>query len=660
MVAHSLHPTMLPSPRMEIQEDKGEGRAIPVCTSPAAAGLLAALTAAAFLSVALFWPTLGFDFVWDDHNLITDNVQLRSWTGLRQATTSDFFDISNAHAGYGYFRPLVTLSFAMDFLLWRDWAGGYHLSNVILHALTSLLLVHAGARLGIGWLGLLFGSCWFAAHPIHTESVSWIAGRGDVLATLLSLVFLTYWYSERISLRCVASVAIAGALLSKEIALITPVVAWLLYFVFLRNRHVPVSRLFPSVVLVGCYLGWRTAVVGVNTTGATPWSLSESVFSTLNGLSLYSSWLVWPQVQSAYHQVPLVSTLTAPGASLGLGILCFALWAFLVHARSGVFLVAALVALVPVANIIRVTSPMDMGFTMAERFLYMPSVFIALCAAALINLVWSRSRLAGGLTLLTIGCTIVGLGMKTVDRNRVWQSDLTLFEDTYEKVVDAQLVTEQYANALWNDGQYGRVQRLLTSNIQRHVSEGKEPPVLSLLILANSLAAQGETRRGIWFLEHALEENDSWALRYNLGVMATELGELRAGIKHFKAGLNLRNNHVPALLALGVNHLRLGQPRLALRSLAQVTVLDPRNGSGWHALGLGYHLMGSTLQAADALVEAVRLEPRNTTVRTDAALVLAQIAPDRAKVLLAEGMKIQPENERIRAAYRQLSDGGMP
>ena len=109
---------------------------------------------------------------------------VHGWRGLLSAFAGHFWqtqDLGTQGIGLTYYRPLVTVSFVLNWLLFGGAAWGFHLVNLLLHASAALLATRVALRwLGRPWLAVLVGVL-FAVHPTRSESVTWIAGRTDLL-----------------------------------------------------------------------------------------------------------------------------------------------------------------------------------------------------------------------------------------------------------------------------------------------------------------------------------------------------------------------------------------------------------------------------------------------------------------------------------------------
>ncbi len=142
------------------------------------------------LAVAAFGNSLGGGFVWDDRPLILDSPAVQDFSNVGNLFVGDFFSHSQNPVPYGYYRPITTLSYVVDWAVWEDDSLGFHLTNVGLHTLASVLVLFILLHLGVRKGPALATAALFAVHPIHSESVAWISGRTDVLAFVLTAAAL--------------------------------------------------------------------------------------------------------------------------------------------------------------------------------------------------------------------------------------------------------------------------------------------------------------------------------------------------------------------------------------------------------------------------------------------------------------------------------------
>jgi len=195
---------------------------------------LLAAGAIALAAVVLNLPTLHFQFVsWDDSHYVTENPWIRGWTAtnLTHIFTQPWF-VS--------YMPLQLVSYVLDYSLWGFKPFGYHLQQLVLHALDSVLAFELVRRLiGRFWLAALAG-LFFAVHPAHVESVAWVSARKDVLSALFLIPSVLFYLRARgerslgMKPYVISIVFFALAVLSKVNVVVMPLFLVLVDFETLR------------------------------------------------------------------------------------------------------------------------------------------------------------------------------------------------------------------------------------------------------------------------------------------------------------------------------------------------------------------------------------------------------------------------------------------
>lgn len=319
-----------------------------------------------------------------------------------------------------YFRPLVNLLFLADWLAWGEWAGGYHLTNLLLHGVASLAWVLFVLEItGRPRIATLAGVI-FAIHPSHQDTVGWISGRTDLVAAIpffLAGVAHVRWRrgEGRIWL---APLLLALAFGAKESAAAFPAVVLLLeiYPGFGPRGRSPwrqcARALAPGVVVTLAYMGLRLAGGGFGNPGSA--YLISPTDPTFLGVA------VWRYLQYALNLAFLVPVdpvvvgpllLARPLALLFLGLMLTAMgaWAWrwtgerrLLFFSAGFFFLT-LAPSIPVVE--------------GQRFLYLPSAGYALALALVLGALkapWRRRALVGLVAGLGLACTA-----KTAFRDRL-------------------------------------------------------------------------------------------------------------------------------------------------------------------------------------------------------------------------------------------------
>ena len=393
--------------------------------------------------VLVYVQTLSFEFVnYDDNDLVYQNSEfLSNPANLAAAFTTHAFTSHRAESAY--YRPLLLASYIVDYQIWQLNPIGYHLTNVILHCLSAILLFRLFLMIVREPLAALAGSLLFALHPIQTESVAWVAGRNDVLVGLC-IIMMTYWYvlqyerpehSRRSIL--LAALSFLLALFSKESAAFF-VVLPAAYEIILRKtplRAVLTGQRLPFYSLAGgtlvIYFLIRLAIFGEligaeRLYGAIPMGTRITMAPAM--LAEHLALLLAPLRLSVVHPLSELFWLEDPWTYAAIGVsLLFAAaawWSWKNDRRScfGLFWLA--VGLVPVLNIFPVAVPI------LEHRLYASAAGFALALTSVVQ----KSVGSAGTPFRTVMLVLlVGAGGASFFRVPVWRTSETLWTDAIAK-----------------------------------------------------------------------------------------------------------------------------------------------------------------------------------------------------------------------------------
>ena len=216
--------------------------------------------ALALLVLAAFARSLWAAPIWDDEFLTVRNPNLASLDGLRKLLTSDIWSSSALGTRSGYYRPIASLSYALNRLLGGNSAASYHAGNVILHAVVAVLAWVFLTRRKIARPAIAGAAvALFATMPLVAEPVSWIAGRYDVLGAAFTLGALVANGGRKRA--WAAPLAVLAALLSKEpYALAVGLVVLDDVFLLRRPWRGEIAKYVACVAAVALDVGLRRAV----------------------------------------------------------------------------------------------------------------------------------------------------------------------------------------------------------------------------------------------------------------------------------------------------------------------------------------------------------------------------------------------------------------
>jgi tetratricopeptide (TPR) repeat protein len=611
--------------------------------------LLLSVAAAAILPYLNALPN---DFVWDDRALILRDPQVHSVKNLPAIFRRDFFAFSENRVKYGYYRPLITLSYMVDIAVWGHRPWGFRITNLAFHVACSLLVVALARRLRMGapWTPWLAG--WlFALHPTHTESVTWIAGRTDVLATFFLLAaFLLYVRAAEAAVRPRATLALSlsawlAAALCKETALVFPFFV-LLYERLLRGE--PWRRAWrqttPFIAALALYVLWRSG--GTNAGWNPAGFLEPLVFaaSLLKTLWRYVAALVWPAALSAYIQNPAPRSLGDPYVWAGALLAAGSLWLYFryrARTRLAWLVPAFFAALLPVMNFIRISAPADMGFPMAERFLYLPSVFFCIGAAGLIEQHVPSSPLRWILALALAG----GLGIRIMIRNKDWRDEETFFRVCLQDAPDAPLL---YAALATHDLDAGRHEQAI-AGFQRARRLNLEQTALDSHFLLNNLAAAyraaGRHQEALAIL-NAIPSSFAMAPVYhNRAECLAALGQPQAAEAAYRTALELDRYNLESWVSLGRLLQAQNRPLDAAECYRRAIALFPHEPTLRNALGIALKNAGRIAEAVESFKTAVRMDPNDVHARGNLGVALALLGDmSAAETELRAALALNPRH----------------
>jgi hypothetical protein len=399
-------------------------------------------SASAALAVLLYARSLDNPFVYDDFRLIVENPAIQNLSSVLTVLARDMT------------RPVVGLSYVADTAIWGTGPFGYHLTNILLHALNVVLAYWVAffaaedwRRNGGGTYGFspsptnvaVVTSVLTAAHPVMTQAVGYITARSELLygAFFLSaLLAARSWMLAGGVRRVVLAVTLwVCALMSKETAGMLPVVLWCYdAWVIAGDRDARWRRakrlylpLLGAVLLVG---GARIALlVSEYPAGIGP--DRAHLYAAIDAFWQYVGLFVRPRGQTIMHTIPLVSGLTMRVAAgmAGLALLAALIWSLRkIQALISLGLMVAAALLVP-GSVLFVAG---VGEPMAEHRAYISAIGFFVACGAMAGMAWHRAAAHGrGRVILSASAALIALQFVglTLMRNEMWGSSVDLAKE---------------------------------------------------------------------------------------------------------------------------------------------------------------------------------------------------------------------------------------
>ena len=575
-----------------------------------------------------YWPVTDHDFlIYDDAQYVTTHPRVSmglSWANVGWAFTST--DVSNWH-------PLTWLSFMLDVQLFGLRPGFHHFTSVVFHVANTLLLFFLLKRMtgDTGPSGLV--AALFALHPLHVESVAWIAERKDVLSALFwflgILAYVGYVGRKTAGRYLLVVLWFACGLMSKPMVVTFPFLLLVLDYWPLRRFDPPrlrgVSR--RQLTVVGRALGRLvveklplfalsaaasvvTFVVQKNS-GAVgsveTFSLSARAANAVVAYATYLWKAVWPVRLSVLYPyrigIPAWEVLGA------LAVLVVISAMALIACRSRPYSLAGwlwfLGTLVPVIGVVQVGAQ-----SMADRYTYVPLVGLFIVVSwGLRDLI---ARCPHRVPLFGIAAAGVASACMVVSRIQVshWRDTVSLFRHALAVTENNPMMHKYLGAILALQGRY-------SDAVEEYAAALRIKPDYAAALgeLGLALACQGKTDEGTELLHQVLRiEPDSAEATYRLGLVAQRSGDAREAEKRFHDALRLRPDYTQAHHMLGRLLLGADRPAEATQHLGEAARLSPGIVDVHHHLGLGFESLRRFPDALEQFGEAHRRDPRYVAV----------------------------------------------
>lgn len=546
-----------------------------------------------FTSFGVYFNTLSNGFVYDDTFIVVENPWIRDVKYLPDIFSKGLWEFQGESAS-GFYRPLVHAMYMVTYSVFGLKPWGFHLVNVLLHAGVSVLvfLVAAGLlRRGVSsgeWFSTpLFAGVLFATHPIHTEVVAWVAGVMDLLFTLfflLSLHFYLRWKEKGgRALYCYSVLSFFLSTLCKEPALVLPAVLVVYDYVFDRepskSRHHKIY--IPYGAVVALYLIFRLhADVGiVSTESRLRFTFIQLLLNILVLFVQYLWKLLLPINLNVYYAFrPVMSPFSGNAVfaiifAVGFIGLFVAAW----NRNKEILFLLCLVtlSLLPVLYFPAVHNPI------ADRYLYLPSVgFVMILSYSAAWLVAKSGKMAKVGIVTVIVITILLYSVGTVERNRVWKNEYSLWSDAAKKSPDKAIPHHNLGKALES---MGRLDEAM-DQYRIGLSLPSAPPI-------NSMAHN------------------------NLGFAYKLKGDLEMAIAHYVTAVGLQPTETRARTNLAAAYMETGLLEEAIEQLRIVVQLRPGDSTAHYNLGVAYEMKGFPEEALTEFDTAETLAPGDSELR---------------------------------------------
>jgi len=559
--------------------------------------------ALAVSTLLVFWQIRNFDFInYDDPAMVYENPNIQTGITLKTIKWAFYNDY------WCMWHPLTWFSHMLDWQLFGSNAGGHHLVNLIFHIANTLLLFTVLNKMTGSLWPSAFAAALFALHPLHVESVAWVAERKDVLSTffwLLSmLAYARYVKKPNAASYLLTLLIFALGLMAKPMLVTLP-------FVLLLLDYWPLNRLIPQTITssdrqrrkfaptannlptlyriviekvpffalsvissVITFLVQRSggAVAGINSL-----ALNHRIANVFLSYAQYIEKMFWPSNLAVFYPFDTGSISFWQAAACALLLLGISLFVVRLGRNQRYLLLGwfwFVGTLIPVIGIVQVGLQ-----TYADRYTYIPYIGLFIMLAwglpQLLSKWISASSVESPHQKIVLGVLMVlvltALGIFANRQVSYWKNNFTLFS---------------------------------------HANEVTQNNYVAYNNLGTSYGKLGRWQDEIEACKKAIKINPDYADAHcNLGFAYGNLGRWPEAIDASKQAIRIRPDYAEAHSNLGVAYYKLGRYQEAIKEFGQAVKIRPDYADSHYNLGNAYGKLGRHQEAIDAFKQAVRIKP---------------------------------------------------
>ena len=519
----------------------------------------------AAITLAVFWQVNQYDFIkLDDNIYVTDNFRIKSGIsleGIRWAFSTTYAQ---------FWHPLTWLSLMFDYQLFGLNAGGYHMTNLILHILSTLLLFWLFNRMtGALWKSA-FVAALFALHPLHVESVAWISERKDVLSAffwMLTLCLYVY-YTEKPVIRRYLLVLFSFicALMSKPMVVTLPVVMILLDYWPLGRFELKKGNLILWQLKEKTPFFILSTVFSIITLYAQykhsgkyfQYPLNSRLANALVSFVTYLEKTFWPHDMAVFYpfsaQIPLLPVIVA-----SLLILVITTFVIVMVRRLPYLFIGWIWYVITIAPVIGIIKVGD--FAMADRYHYLPSIGISIMLvwgiSALIKSEATRKKFFSTAAIAFLVLLAV-LSWKQCD---YWKNDINLFNHALQVTKNNYVALNGFGLTLVKAG---KIKEAIDNYNEAISIKPNYPP--SYISRGFAYFDLGQYQRAIEDCNEAIRLDADYAEPYFIrGNSYYNFGQYQRAIEDYNKAIRLKLDYTDAYYNRGVAYLKQGNKKQSCR-----------------------------------------------------------------------------------------------
>lgn len=614
-------------------------------------------------------------FVYDDVSTIVNNPLIKNPNKVIYLFKDSYFALS----GEVSYRPVVTATYFLDYIMFGLNSYGFHLTNIILHTINGMVLYRLLRYLtpSVGkqpsmdifsnkplLIGLLF-----LAHPVLTEAVNAISYREDLLSFLFYVAALNLYIKarskqisspQRVFIIYSASYLLCFfALLSKEMAITFPLIVCCYEFIYHKKDFRSFIYISGYIIVTLMYSFLRFYYFyNPEERAISHWPLIERLLTLPCLILNYVKIIVFPILLSVdYNIKPITSIISLTFILSTILVLFLLVCAYLIRKRyAGISFgfLFFLVTLAPVYNVIPISNPF------AERYLYLPIIGFAVMAGSVPMFNFQMTQRLNYLKMiyLFLFFLLFIFVYITIQRNSVWKNEETLWSDTLLKMPGS-------AKAHYSMGAIYATKDMVDASIKEYEESIRllptNPDSLSALGLAYYKKGRSSNdkkmiEKAFILNKAALEIDPSHSsARYNIAYFYYEHGELQRALNEYSELLKLNPNDFDGHMGIGLAYFQKGLYKNALLHYKSALDINPDSVGSYTNIGIVYSVIGNAGEAENWFKKGLKIDPNSAETYYNLGYLYEQIGKmEEAIEAYKKALEIRPDYEGAKEKLIEL------
>ena len=561
-----------------------------------------------FITTFAFFPSINNGITnWDDNILLIENKNIHNLSIHNLINIFSSFSLNHYH-------PLVLLSFALEYHFFKQNYAIYHITNLILHLLNTILVFVFIFLICDDVFISFIAALLFGIHPLHVESVAWITERKDVLYSLFFLTsMITYLLFKKGRIKkyyYLSLIFFILSLLSKAMAVTLPIILFLLdYSLHLKLSPKNLIEKIPIFIL-SIIFGIIAIIAQYPNNGMDNKSFNffQNVLIANFDIFFYLTKIIVPVNLSCFYPYPEKIGNLLPPIFLISPILTLILIIILYKTKNssrkmffgGLFF---LITILPVIQFIPVGQAMA-----ADRFTYIPIIGFFYLLAEFVNQLYLKSfsnKKLTSLFYLTLIFIFGFLSFLTYERCKIWKNSFTLWSDVIRKYPDVPIGYISLGSAYYDSGKYNKAIDNYTTAINK---DPKNPK--TYVNRANAYSALNLFDKAIYDYGTALKLNSKYPKAYNdRGNVFLKIGDYEKALSDFTQALIYDPDYIRAFINRGNFYLSIKDYNNAIFDYSEALKLEDDNPEFYCNRALAYSAQGQYDKALSDYEQALKISP---------------------------------------------------